>query len=99
MEHNEMLPECVQVIKRIDDTLDRIESRVCQHISEGEREGGFRDRIIKLEITVQEILSREIKELKIRFWSSAIIGGLIGALLGSGSNDILAMFIKWIMGK
>ncbi|MFA5037972.1 MAG: hypothetical protein WC479_12445, partial [Candidatus Izemoplasmatales bacterium] len=51
------------------------------HVMEGEKEGGFRDRLLKAEI--------DIKTIKERFWQSSLIGGIIGALVGTGSKDIL----------
>mgnify|MGYP007070616734 CR=1 FL=1 len=38
------------------------------------------------------------KELKKRFWVSSLIGGIIGALIGSGSGEIIGIFAKWVMG-
>jgi hypothetical protein len=61
------------------------------HVIEGEREGGFRDRLLKAEI--------DIKAMKERFWQSALIGGIIGALVGSGSKDILVIFFNWFMKR
>lgn len=61
------------------------------HVMEGDKSGGFRDRLL--------IIERDVGELKKRFWLSSLIGGIVGALIGSGSNDAIAMLIKWIMGK
>ena len=61
------------------------------HVIEGDKQGGFRDRLFKVEL--------DVKSLKERFWQSALIGGVIGALIGSGSNDVIVMLIKWFMGK
>jgi hypothetical protein len=61
------------------------------HVMEGDKSGGFRDRLLMVE--------RDMVELKRRFWLSSILGGVIGALIGSGSNDVVVMLIKWIMGK
>lgn len=91
MEHITILPECVEIIKRIDETLERIEKKICFHIEEGEKTGGFRDRVLKLEM--------DFKEMKNRFWASALIGGIIGALIGSGSGDVLRIFLGWIMKR
>jgi len=59
------------------------------HVIEGDKSGGFRDRLL--------VLENEYKMFKSRFWYGSIIGGIIGALLGSGSGDLLGVFIKWIM--
>ena len=61
------------------------------HIVDGDKSGGFRDRLMRAEI--------DIKVLKERFWQSSLIGGIIGTLIGSGSRDALNFLIKWIMGK
>lgn len=61
------------------------------HVMEGDKSGGFRDRLLKAEI--------DLKQLKERFWASSLIGGVIGALIGSGSKDLLTVFIGWLMKK
>ena len=61
------------------------------HVTEGDKSGGFRDRLL--------VIEREVRELRNRFWLSAVIGGIIGGLVGSGSKDVLAMFIGWLMGR
>jgi hypothetical protein len=61
------------------------------HVVEGDKSGGFRDRLVRVEV--------DLKVLKERFWQSSLIGGVIGALIGSGSRDILVVLSKWIMGK
>jgi len=61
------------------------------HVLEGDKSGGFRERLMKTEI--------DIKTLRERFWGSSLIGGVIGALIGSGSKDIIVGFISWFMKK
>lgn len=61
------------------------------HVVEGDKSGGFRDRLMKVEI--------EVKEIRERFWWSALVGGIIGALIGSGSKDIITCLIGWIMKR
>ena len=61
------------------------------HVLEGDKSGGYRDRLVRVEL--------DLKILKDRFWVSSLIGGIIGALIGSGSKDILMVLSKWIMGK
>ena len=61
------------------------------HVVEGNKDGGFRDRLLRAEL--------DIKSLKERFWQSSLIGGVIGTLIGAGAKDVLSVFIHWIMGK
>ena len=61
------------------------------HVLEGDKLGGFRDRLMRVEI--------EVKELRERFWKSALIGGIIGALIGSGSKDVIVSLINWCIKK
>lgn len=59
------------------------------HVLEGDKAGGFRDRLLLVETSV--------KDMSKRIWFVAITGGVIGALIGSGSTEALSVFIKWVM--
>jgi len=61
------------------------------HVMEGDQKGGFRDRLLIAEFN--------IKDLKERFWTSALVGGVIGALVGTGSKDLLVTLINWFIKK
>ena len=61
------------------------------HVLEGDKSGGYRDRLVKVEL--------EISQLKKAKWFTAITGGVIGALIGSGSNEVIVVLVKWMMGK
>lgn len=76
-------------IENLTKSFNNMEHKISSHIHEGEKPGGVRDRVAKLEW--------EISELKKRFWYSSAIGGVIGALVGSGSADILRSFLNWLM--
>ena len=80
--------EMKATMKNLFETFSRMENKICEHIHEGEKTGGTRDRVSHLEW--------EVIELKRRFWKSSIIGGIIGALVGSGSSEALTLLIRYI---
>lgn len=87
-----MAPEHEFCLKEQDwGKLWEIVKTLSMHVTEGDKVGGFRDRLLKAEI--------DLKALKERFWQSALIGGVIGALIGSGSKDIIMTFISWFMKR
>ena len=59
------------------------------HVIEGDKSGGFRDRLLKMEI--------EVSDLKKSRWITTIVGGIIGGLVGAGSKDVLTTLLNWIM--
>ncbi len=62
------------------------------HVMEGDKPGsGYRDRLLRAEL--------DIKALKERFWQSSLIGGIIGALVGSGSQEAISFLVKMLVGK
>lgn len=92
MPPNEVYPEHIKLVADIEvvkNDIKYIREKVCDHIHEGEKEGGFRDRLIVLEQTVSS--------LKKAMWARVSVAGLIGGLVGSGSADALGIFLKWIM--
>lgn len=88
--------------------LWEIVKRHTAHVVEGDGDGGFRDRLLVTEKSVeamnkkidemQQSFEKKIDELRKAMWKMAVVGGIIGALIGSGSKDILVILIKWIMG-
>ena len=75
-----------------------IKDRVCKHIEEGEEKGGFRDRLVLVELGVVS-LTKEIAALKTASWVRTIISGIVGGLIAMGSKDVLVTFITWLMSK
>ena len=64
------------------EALDRIEKKICTHIDEGERQGGYRDRIIHLEHRVNSI------------WWMIIVFSTVGGLIGKLTPDLVNFLIK-----
>jgi hypothetical protein len=87
--HEKDWGEVTITMLNVRESLNRIENKMCKHIDEGERPGGVRDRVNRIEW--------EVSEFKKRFWWSSIMGGLIGALIGSGSSDVIRIFINWFI--
>lgn len=87
MSHDERLPECK-------DTHCRIENKVDKHIDESM---GVRDRLKTLEMQYQNIKDK-VDSFPKEVMRNAIIGGIIGALIGSGAapaiTTIASIFIK-----
>lgn len=91
-EYHVQLASDIAVIKT---SLESIKDKVCVHIREGEEKGGFRDRLIVQEQTV-ETLAKEIDIIKKGYWKTAIVAGIIGGLVGNLSPDIVSGIAKLI---
>ena len=63
-----------------------IKDKVCNHVTEGEGPGGWRDRLV--------ILEQEVRTLKSSIWKIGLTSGVIGALVGNATPEL----IKWIAG-
>lgn len=61
-----------------------IKDKVCNHVTEGEGPGGWRDRLV--------ILEQEVRTIKASIWKIGLASGMIGALLGNATPEL----IKWI---
>ncbi len=66
---------------------EEFNSRVLHHIIEGEKEGGHRDRLAKLEVSMRILLGSGKW-----FIVAASIGGFIGGLFGKAVPD----FLNWL---
>ena len=61
-----------------------IRDRVCNHVTEGEGPGGWRDRLV--------ILEQEVRVLKSSIWKIGLSSGVIGALVGNATPEM----IRWV---
>lgn len=91
-QHIEQVKDTAMIKQTVSDlktSFDEVRDRMVAHITEGEKQGGVRDRVSKLEWKVESI--------EARFWIPSIVGGVIGALIGSGSSSVILTFVNWIM--
>lgn len=73
----------VSDIAVIKNDIKYIKDKVCNHVTEGEGPGGWRDRLV--------ILEQEVKVLRSNIWKIGLSSGVIGALVGNATPEV----IKW----
>lgn len=66
--------------------LSAIQDRMMHHVDEGERPGGYRDRLIVAEL--------EISTIKKGYWKACIVSGIIGGMLGNLTPDLINAVFK-----
>jgi hypothetical protein len=77
-----------QNIKTILDNQQKFELTVASHVKEGEKEGGFRDRVRDLE--------KQGSSLKKAEWARVVVSGLIGGIVAR-SPELLGV-AKYLIG-
>jgi len=73
-----------------------IKERVCKHIEEGEEKGGFRDRLVVVELAVTT-LREEISALKTAKWITAGVAGLVGGLVSQLTPEVTSWVVSLIV--
>ena len=63
-----------------------IRQSVCNHVEEGDKAGGWRDRLL--------VLEEEVRAFKKIAWTRLIVAGLIGGLIADGTPEVM----KFIVG-
>ena len=63
-----------------------IRDKVCNHVTEGEGPGGWRDR--------QVILEQEVRTLRSSIWKIGLGSGVIGALVGNATPEVIKLIAK-----
>lgn len=86
-EYHTQLATDMAVIKN---DVQYIKERVCTHIYEGEKQGGFRDRLSAVE--------SDISALKKAMWIRVIVAGVIGGMIANGSDEAFRLFVKFLTG-
>ena len=82
--------ECIQEqrISKLEASLEYFIKRTGDHIYEGEKSGGHRDRLLLLE--------QAVDALKKAQWLRGIVSGLIGGFIARAAPDMLAELFKFI---
>ena len=78
-------------IATIKNDISYIKAKVCSHVEEGEKQGGFRDRLV--------IIEQDISALKKAKWITAVTAGLIGGLVSQLTPEVFEWLIKLIIPR
>ena len=96
--HSEMVSNVAVITERLSNIVEsqeRVEKFFAKHVEEGEKAGGFRDRLVVVELAVTT-LSKEISALKTAKWITAVVSGLIGGLLSQILPETIELIVKTI---
>jgi len=88
-QHSELVSKVAVLETKLDgikDSQERVEKIFCKHVDEGEKTGGFRDRLI--------VVEQSISTIKKRYWKACIVARVIGGLLGKLRKDIFNLLLK-----
>jgi 3-dehydroquinate synthetase len=93
--YHEQLATDIALIKQgmdfIRETISQDRTKTQAHIHEGEREGGVRDRLTTVET--------QLKTLKRDKWWVAIVGGVIGGLIGAQAPGLIRDIVGVLTGR
>lgn len=84
-----------QTLKTILANQEKFENNVAAHVNEGEREGGFRDRIRELE-AVATNLKAQVSVIKKGYWKTAVIAGVCSGV--AARYPEIFGGLKWLLG-
>jgi hypothetical protein len=81
-EYHVQLVSDIAVIKN---DLKYMRDKVCEHVTEGEKSGGWRDRLL--------VVEKEVAALRTSVWKIGITSGLIGALIGNATPEMVKLIV------
>lgn len=90
-EYHIQLVEDIAVIKN---DLKYMRDKVCSHIEEGEKAGGFRDQVLLARVDINN-LKEQISVIKKGYWKTAIVGGLVGGLMANTTPEMINFIVGW----
>lgn len=92
--YHHQLCEDMSIIKH---DMAYIRDNVTNHITEGDKVGGYRDRVLIAESEINVIkneLYRLDKALKTEVFKTGLVGGIIGALVGQLTPEVVKILIQ-----
>ena len=96
-EHTKMVSDITKLSGKIDGLTkawDRVEKTFTLHIVEGDKPGGYRDRLLISEQQAKE-MEKEIKAVRNSLWRVCLVSGLIGGLVGKLTPELFNLLIKF----
>jgi len=76
-----------QIGKDTNDHIDRLDKRINgafvrieKHVDEGDKEGGFRERLVKIETLVVTATEEKLNSVKASQWRIGLIAGIPGVI-------------------
>jgi len=99
-EHKEIIKNHAKLytsIAVIEMMLTEIKDKVISHIEDGERRGGYRDRLVTVE-NQNETLQKELIAIKKGIWKIGVTAGVIGGLIGHGTPELAKFILKVVLG-
>jgi hypothetical protein len=93
-----MAEPCIQEqrISKLEAIFDYFVKRTTDHITEGEKQGGHRDRLTLAEQNIQQT-KKEISTIKKGYWKVCIVSGILGGLIARATPDVLIPLFNFIM--
>ena len=90
-----------QICKDTSNHIDRLDSRINgafvrieKHVDEGDKPGGFRERVVKLETLIFKATNEKLNSTKASQWR---IGIIVGVIIGLPSMVLVAFKIIEVM--
>jgi len=96
-EHRESMQQISALVTSmavLNASFSQVKDKISTHIDDGEKQGGFRDRLVIIEHTQKEIIVPQMNELKKNIWSQCILAGLLGGLIGHITPQIFELLVK-----
>lgn len=78
-------------------TYEAFLKRIEEHIHEGEKTGGVRDRLATAEHNLESIRT-EVSAIKQGYWKVGLGSGIVGALIGHLTPSAIVALVKFITG-
>jgi len=84
-------------------TLETLECRMLSHVEEGERPGGHRDRLLKLETEHEQVKDDikantvRVRALRAELWKVAFLGGVVGGVVGKFATELIDAVLKLVV--
>jgi hypothetical protein len=102
-EHSGLIALTAKIEQGLSDfkkSFDEVKQRFIDHIIEGEKPGGIRDRLKDVEAKgkeLKELIDREVSAIKKAMWFRAVVSGIIGGFIVKCTPDMMGAIFKFFL--